>query len=123
MPHADQNNPNKERRAYSPTINMTSLITPPPEIPRPLAEKLSHLRRGVTGWLALDGIRRLLTWIIGLLVLDLAVDYLFHLDITQRVIVLLLLLGLLAYVIYRDMIVPLQHSLSDDSLALEVEHR
>src|SRR3954465_5868713 len=102
---------------------MTSVITPPPEIPRQLAEKLSQLRRGVTGWLALDGIRRLLIWIIGLGLLDLTVDYLFHLEIGQRVAMLLLILALLAYILYGGVIVPLQQELSDDSLALEVEHR
>ncbi len=102
---------------------MTNAIMPPPEIPGPLVDKLSRLRRGVTSWLAIDGLRRLLIWTIGLGVLDVAIDYRFHLDMIQRVVMLLAVLGVLAYIFYRHIITPLQQHLSDDALCLEVEHR
>lgn len=90
-------------------------------IPGNVAAKLRGLRLKITSWLMVDGLSRVLLCLIALVAVDLAIDWWFSLDIYQRIIMLVLSGGILAFVIYRRLLVPLSIKLSDDALCLAVE--
>ena len=94
-----------------------------PSPPLPVSAKLAALRRAVSLWFWIDG----LTWLcltgVGLAALSLLVDRTFRMDGTQRVLSLLIALGVLAGVAWRRVVRPLARALHDDALSLAVESR
>ena len=88
-----------------------------------IVEKLRSLRRRIMLWMAVDGIARLLLLVAVLIALDLALDWSFSMDRPQRLVVLGLMTGVIAWVAYRWLIRPLSRKLSDDTLCLLVERR
>lgn len=87
----------------------------------PVITRLSQLRSQMTRWFLVDGLSRVLWLLIGLCVLDLAVDWFFHMDKPQRVVMLALIGGAVAWLVWRRLVRPLSVEVSDDALCLQVE--
>lgn len=60
-------------------------------------------------------------WFVALLVVDLALDWFFPMDLSQRVVVLIIILAVLAFLFFKHMVRPMLGRLDDDTLALRVE--
>src|SRR5262245_13122009 len=87
----------------------------------PLVTRLASLRARLAGWLLVDGLNRVLWLALGLGAADLALDWFFRMDRSQRLVMLVLIAGSLGWFLYRRLIRPLSLSSSDDALALQVE--
>jgi hypothetical protein len=88
-----------------------------------VVHRLARLRRYLAMWFWFDGLAKLLWGAIGLLLIDLALDYFFHMDKPQRVVMLVLMVVAVGYVAYRFLVLPLSTPISDEALVLEVERR
>lgn len=99
---------------------MTALLT---EVSPLLDAKLRRLRRSVRVWHTVAGLRHLLTWLVLLIPLDLALDWLVRMDRPQRVICGAIAIAALAAVSYRRLLRPLAAPMAEDALVLRVEHR
>lgn len=94
-----------------------------PEITRPIAERLAALRGQLKRWVFVDGLARWIWLLIGIAVLDMALDRLFKMDFAQRLIVLVLVaIALGAWLVWR-VLRPATKTISDDALLLQVEAR
>lgn len=94
-----------------------------PNTPRSIVDRLHAFRRKVLTWLIVDGLSKCLLLLIGLIAFDLVVDWLFHLDYAQRVIMLVLCIGAMMGGIYYWLVRPLRHRPNDDALLLQVESK
>src|SRR5262249_26017906 len=86
-----------------------------------LVARLAHLRRQIATWFWVEGLARVLWLALAIFAADLAIDWLFRMDRPQRGVMLALMLGGLAWGVYRWLVKPLSLSPSDDALALQVE--
>ena len=96
--------------------------------PKPLSQetsgviaRLHALRTQIAAWFWVDGLVRVLWMALALIAVDLAIDWFFRLDKPQRVVMLVLMLGVIAWRVYRRLVRPLSAAMSDDALALSVE--
>lgn len=96
-------------------------ISAPIGVPAAVTDKISQLRSRVAFWVVLDGLFRVLWLIIGVAVFDFVIDMLFHLDLTQRIILLVLFAGVLVFVLFRWLYRPLGQLPTDEALCHEVE--
>ncbi|MGI8981938.1 MAG: hypothetical protein ACR2FY_22125 [Pirellulaceae bacterium] len=87
----------------------------------PVITRLSQLRSQMTRWFLVDGLSRVLWLLIGLCVLDLPIDWYFHMDKPQRVVMLALIGAAIAWLGWRRLVRPLSVQVSDDALCLQVE--
>ncbi len=83
--------------------------------------RLATLRRQIARWFWVDGLSRVLWLVLALVAADLVLDWLFHLDKAQRLVMLVLLAAAIGWLAYRRLVRPLSVSMSDDALALQVE--
>lgn len=83
--------------------------------------RLAALRTQIAAWFWVDGLVRVLWIALALIAVDLAIDWFFRLDKPQRVVMLVLMLGVIVWRIYRRLVRPLSATMSDDALALSVE--
>ena len=83
--------------------------------------RLQALRSQIAAWFWVDGLVRVLWLALGLIAVDLAIDWFFRLDKPQRVVMLVLMIGVIAWRVYRRLVRPLSATMSDDALALSVE--
>jgi hypothetical protein len=83
--------------------------------------RLQGLRSRIAAWFWIDGLSRVLALALALFAVDLAIDWFFRMDLPQRAVMLVLMLGAIAYVAYRRLYLPLSAPISDDALALQVE--
>jgi len=83
--------------------------------------KLNALRGSITRWLFVRGMSIVLLWFVLLLLLDLGLDWFFPMDVSQRVVVMVIVLAIIAYQIFRQLVRPMIQKLDDDTLALRVE--
>jgi hypothetical protein len=88
-----------------------------------VVHRLGQLRRYLALWFWFDGLAKVFWAAIGLLLVDLVLDWFFRMDKPQRAVMLALMAAVLAYVAYRRLMLPLSASISDDALVLEVERR
>lgn len=86
-----------------------------------LATKLRRLRRWLVGSVVVEGLGRVLLWLIAFAVLDVIVDRLFVMDRPQRFVMLLIALGGAAVIAYRFLWRPLRQPPTDAALVWEVE--
>jgi hypothetical protein len=86
-------------------------------------DRLAALRRQLAAWFWVDGLMRVGWTAIGLIVLDLGIDYLVRFDFAQRLIMLVLMVGVLVYVARRWLILPLSADINDDALCLAIEEQ
>src|SRR5512139_1580389 len=99
--------------AASPLREQTALVI----------SRLSRLRSRLAAWFWVDGLSRVLWAALALFAVDLAIDRFFRMDLPQRVVMLLLMVGVIAFVVYRRLVKPLSATVTDDALALQVEER
>src|SRR5262245_3039808 len=83
--------------------------------------RLQSLRSQIAAWFWVDGLVRVLWLALGLIAVDLAIDWFFRLDKPQRLVMLGLMIGVIAWRVYRRLVRPLSATMSDDALALSVE--
>ena len=94
-----------------------------PNSPRSIVDRLHAFRRKVLTWLLVDGMCKCLLLLIGLIAFDLLVDWLFHLDYAQRVIMLILCAAAFIGGVYYWLVRPLRRRPNDDALLLQVESK
>ncbi len=87
----------------------------------PVSDRLRNLRFRIATWFVVDGLSRLLLCLLLLIGIDLLIDWLFHMDRAQRIVMLVLAIGILVVVLYRRIIRPLSQRVTDDALCLEIE--
>lgn len=85
--------------------------------------RLQRLRAQVAAWFWVDGLSRVLWLVLGLVAVDLTIDWFFRMDRPQRGVMLVLALAAIGWCVYRRLVRPLSAPLSDDALALQVEAR
>jgi len=90
-------------------------------IPSSVASKLRGLRMKINLWLLVDGLSRVLAATALLLAVCFLLDYWLNLDFYLRLGNLVLGCAVLAYLIYRTLILPFSRRVSDDALILAVE--
>jgi hypothetical protein len=88
-----------------------------------IEKRLDHLRLRVKHWLGVRALVHILAWALGLFVLDYAIDRIFVMDRSQRLVMLFILAGLMLRVIFKRWWRPLQARVSDEALCLEVERQ
>ena len=99
------------------------MTTTAASIPERFSIRLRRLRTRIAAWFVVDGLSRLLLCVVLVIALDLLVDRLLHMDRAQRIVMLVLAIGVLGWVLYRRVIYPLSCRLTDDALCLEIEAR
>ena len=92
-----------------------------PAATAPLLARLARLRAQLAAWLWVDGLSRVLWIALGLIAADLVLDWFFRMDRSQRLVMLVLILGTLVWFLYLRLIRPLSLATSDDALTLQVE--
>lgn len=88
---------------------------------KPILRKLAGLRRQLRNWFLVDGLMRLAFTIVALVAVDFVIDRFFEMDRSQRLVMLVIMLGVVAYVAWRWLIKPILVRPSNDALLLEVE--
>lgn len=83
--------------------------------------KLNELRARIRRWFLVDGLGKLCLSLVGLVFVDFWIDRLFRMDKSQRAVMLLIMVGIAAYLIWRHLLRPLRVRLSDRALLLQVE--
>ncbi|MCI0360269.1 MAG: hypothetical protein L0211_17470 [Planctomycetaceae bacterium] len=86
-----------------------------------VVSRLAALRSQIAAWFWVDGLSRVLWLLLGLCAADFVLDWLFHLDKAQRLVMLALAAGAIGWLAYRRLVRPLSVTMSDDALALQVE--
>jgi hypothetical protein len=86
-----------------------------------LAGRLRRLRARIAAWFVVDGLSRVLWLALGIAAADMLLDWLFRMDRSQRLVMLLLIVGVLGWTVFRRLVRPLSARLDDDALALAVE--
>jgi len=92
-------------------------------IPTTVTRKLGALRRAVAMWFTVDGGARLAWLVVGLVTLSLGVDRYFRMDRAQRLIVLLAMVALVGWGIWRWLVRPLGSLPDDEMLAERIQRR
>lgn len=100
---------------------MSKTISSPVTVLSAVEARLQAIRSQIATWFWVDGLTKLGWTAIGLIALDLALDWTFRMDLSQRLIMLLLIVGVLARVAYLYLVRPLSAVVSDDALCLQVE--
>lgn len=93
------------------------------DLPPIIQSKLGQMRRQLAAWFWIDGLCRLAISCLVLFGLSLGIDRYFRMDRPQRLIMLLMMAGFIAWIIYRRLIRPLGQRMDDEALALQVERR
>lgn len=92
-------------------------------IPASVSERLGTLRRQIVTWFIVDGLGRVLLLALVLAAVDLGLDWLFRMDVSQRGIMLVLMVAALVGTAYWRLVRPFAQMPSDDALCLSVENR
>ncbi|MCA9104639.1 MAG: hypothetical protein KDA83_04385 [Planctomycetales bacterium] len=88
---------------------------------RPIADRIQQLRRQLSQAVWVRGLGRILLLLIGLVAVDLLLDWTFRFDRSQRIVMLGLIIVALVWAVRRWLVLPLSLSTSDDGLCLELE--
>ena len=92
-------------------------------IPASFTQRLRELRRQLLGWTAVRGVSRWLTLIVGILLVDMAIDRMFSMDWAQRAILLVAMIAMaIGFFVWRVMR-PLFMLPSDGALIYEIESK
>lgn len=98
-----------------------SEVTRTKKTPESITQGLSALRRKISTWILIKGLSRVFLVLIGLVAVDLLIDWFFHMDNSQRAILLVLMVAVVIWSIWHFLIKPLSQKSTDDALILEVE--
>ncbi len=91
------------------------------KIPEPILQRLGQMRRAMRTWHLVAGVSRILAVLTIFMILSFGVDRLWRMDVVQRVICLVLGLGVAAWVAWRYLIRPMLVRLNADALVQKVE--
>jgi len=94
-----------------------------PQLSSQVLSKLHALRRSISAWVLVRGLAIVLAVLVVLLALSLWLDWTWMLDKQQRVICIVIALGVLGYLAYRHLLMPLSRKLDEETLALRVESK
>src|SRR5690606_18105408 len=89
----------------SPTKPTMATATPTLPIPEAIARHIAALRARLTLWFWIDGLGRLLLGAIAIFAVDLAIDWFFRLDKSQRGVMWIVMLGAIGYIAYRRLLI------------------
>ncbi|MBL8892251.1 MAG: hypothetical protein JNL67_19910 [Planctomycetaceae bacterium] len=95
----------------------------PGQIPGAIRTQLDRLRRAMTRSLWVSGASKMVLIGLTVLLVDFLLDYYFHMDQSQRAILIVLMLGSFLYSAYHFLWVPLTSQVTDDALVLTVEQK
>ncbi|HEY2411184.1 MAG TPA: hypothetical protein VGI40_03020 [Pirellulaceae bacterium] len=101
-------------------VHRAALSTQETPIDRVLA-RLTGLRRGIAVRTLVAGLAKTLWLVLALAAVDLALDWLLHLEVAQRAGMLAIALTSVVWCVYRFLWTPLAAHVSDDALALAIE--
>jgi hypothetical protein len=90
---------------------------------RSLSDRLARLRGRVRGLYAVDGLSRALLCVLGFVSLTFLADWALDLPVQLRLLLLAGGVGLLAWVLFRRLAIPMTVPLTDDDLALVLERK
>lgn len=90
-------------------------------LPLPLRDKLVRLRRALRRNVLVSGLSVFLLLLLAVLLVDLALDWMFRMDLPQRIIMLVLIVAAAAWWLVRRVLAPLGDPAGDDALVLRVE--
>ena len=102
---------------------MSEIAEIPQKTPRSIARNLRSLRRKIFQWFFVDGANRALIAFLLFCAVSFGIDRLARMDRSQRGVMLVLGIALLAWIVWRKLVKPLFSRLSDDALVLEVERQ
>lgn len=95
----------------------------PGQIPGAIRAQLDRLRRAMARSLWVSGASKIVLIGLAVLLVDFLLDYYFHMDQSQRAILMVMMLGSLLYSAYHFLWVPLTSQVTDDALVLTVEQK
>ena len=92
-------------------------------IPVSIRQRLKKLRGAVNRFLWIEGLSKIIVLVVALVLLDVAVDRIFKMDLAQRGIMLVVMTLLVMVAVYRKLFLPLSKKITDDALLLQVEDK
>lgn len=95
----------------------------PGQIPGAIRTQLDRLRRAMARSLWVSGASKMVLIGLAVLLVDFLLDYYFHMDQSQRAIMMAMMLGSFLYSAYHFLWVPLTSQVTDDALVLTVEQK
>lgn len=99
---------------------MSEETTSPPSL-KSVQRQLAKLRAQIRRWFLVDGFAKVALTILLMVFLDFWIDRIFRMDRAQRLVMLLIMAGVVAYMVWRYILRPLGSKVTDDALLLEVE--
>lgn len=88
-----------------------------------IESKIRDVRRSITRWFLIDGLVRVTALLLGICLLDFAIDYFFQMDRAQRGIMLVLMIAVIFWAIWKWLLRPLRASITDEAIVFEVSRR
>ena len=88
-----------------------------------IESRIGGVRRSIARWFILDGLVRIAAAILVICAIDFAIDYFFQMDRAQRTIMLILMLGAIAWATWKWLLRPLRASITDEAICFEVQRR
>lgn len=95
----------------------------PGKIPATIRQQLDRLRQAISRSLWVSGVSKMVLIGLAVLLVDFLLDYFFHMDRPQRIIMGGLMVGSFLFAAYRFLWLPLSAQVSDDALVLTVEQK
>ncbi len=95
----------------------------PGQIPTAIRQQLDRLRQAISRSLWVSGVSKMVLIGLAVLLVDFLLDYFFHMDRPQRIIMGVLMVGSFIYAAYRFLWLPLSAQVTDDALVLTVEQK
>ena len=92
-------------------------------VPDVIAGRLQGLRRQLWQWVAVRGLGRWLLIVLAMVVGSILIDRVFRMDFSQRLILLIVIVGVALVTLWWRVIVPMSRRPSDDALIYEIEKR
>jgi len=95
----------------------------PGKIPTAIRQQLDRLRHAISRSLWVSGVSKMVLIGLAVLLVDFLLDFYFHMDRPQRIIMGGLMVGSFLYAAYRFLWLPLSAQVTDDALVLTVEQK
>lgn len=95
----------------------------PGKIPTTIRQQLDRLRQAISRSLWVSGVSKMVLIGLAVLLVDFLLDFYFHMDRPQRIIMGGLMVGSFVFAAYRFLWLPLSAQVTDDALVLTVEQK
>ncbi|MEZ5300962.1 MAG: hypothetical protein R3F11_09960 [Verrucomicrobiales bacterium] len=89
------------------------------DAPTSIARQLRAARGALARWIAVAGAWRVIAAALAVAALSLLLDWRFHLDLSQRAIMLVLMLAAFGYALWRFLLKPMRRRLTDEGICHE----